>query len=56
MKMKHGLDSSLIQKLNMNLLPYLDCYLSRIEYVWDFYFINFVNLDEFDELDINLDD
>ena len=44
----------------MNLLPYLDCYLSRIEHVQDFYFVNFVSLDEFGELfgemDINLDD
>ncbi|CDP09651.1 unnamed protein product [Coffea canephora] len=69
-KMKNGLDSSLehvvlfrlifIKHFNMNLLPYLDCYLLRIKHVWDFYFINFVNLDEFgelfDELNINLDD
>ena len=45
-----------IKHLNMSLLPYLDCYLSGIKHVWDFYFINFVSLDEFGELDINLDD
>ena len=44
----------------MNLLSSANCYLLRIKYVLDFYFVNFVSLDEFSELfgelDINLDD